>query len=227
MLPALNDTSSQQAQPTENTRAKTQKLMDYAATYPDAYIRYYASDMILHVDSDAAYLVLPKARSRIAGYYYFSKPNGQLNGPVHIECRTIEHVVASAVEAETSGTFHNGQTTLPFRIILIAIEHPQPPTPIKTDNTTAHGFIYDNIQLKRSKSWDMRYYWLRDKRTHGKFKLFWEKGTSNEADYFTKHHPTIYHRQMRPRYIKDKIEHAINSMASVLRGCIIPCVVWA
>ena len=28
--------------------------------------------MILHVDSDAAYLVAPKARSLIAGFYYLS-----------------------------------------------------------------------------------------------------------------------------------------------------------
>ena len=33
--------------------------MDYLATYPNAYIRYYASDMILNIDSDAAYLVAP------------------------------------------------------------------------------------------------------------------------------------------------------------------------
>ena len=41
--------------------------MDYVHTYPNAYIRFYTSDIILHVDSDAAYLVAPKARSRIAG----------------------------------------------------------------------------------------------------------------------------------------------------------------
>ena len=43
--------------------------MDYIATYPDVSIRYYASDMQLHVDSDAAYLVLPKACSRFDGYF--------------------------------------------------------------------------------------------------------------------------------------------------------------
>ena len=31
--------------------------MDYAATFPNTYVRYYASDMILNIDSDAAYLV--------------------------------------------------------------------------------------------------------------------------------------------------------------------------
>ena len=61
-----------QSKPTEQTKAKAQQLMDYLHTHPDAYIRYHASDMFLYVDSDAAYLVAPKARSRIAGYFYMS-----------------------------------------------------------------------------------------------------------------------------------------------------------
>ena len=40
--------------------------MDYMATYPKSYLCYYASNMILNIDSDAAYLVVFKARSRIA-----------------------------------------------------------------------------------------------------------------------------------------------------------------
>ena len=46
--------------------------MNYVNTYPNAYIRFYVSDIILHVDRDAAYLVAPKARSRIAGYFHLS-----------------------------------------------------------------------------------------------------------------------------------------------------------
>ena len=42
-------------------------LMDYLHTHPDARIRFYASDMIIYVDSDAAYLLAEKAKSRIAG----------------------------------------------------------------------------------------------------------------------------------------------------------------
>ena len=79
----------------------------------------------------------------------------------------------------------------------------QPPTPIKTDNATANGFIHDNIHQKRSKSWDMRYYWLRDRQLQKQFQIFWEKALSNLADYFTKHHPTKHHRQIRGTYIKD------------------------
>ena len=73
MLPALNEIASQQAKPTINIKSKCKRLMDYAATYPDVYIRYYASDMVLHVDSDAAYLVTPKAKSRIAGFDFNGK----------------------------------------------------------------------------------------------------------------------------------------------------------
>ena len=75
-LPALNTIASEQATPTKKTEQKCKRLLDYVPTYTNAFIRYYASDMILHVDSDAAYNVIPKARSRIADYYYLSgKPN--------------------------------------------------------------------------------------------------------------------------------------------------------
>jgi hypothetical protein len=155
---------------------------------------------------------MPKARSRIAGYYYLGNhpstgPHPELNGTILIECKTLKHVVASAAEAETGGIFHNAQMALPIRVILEAMEHPQPATPIKTDNATATGFVYNNINQKKSKSWDMRYYWLRDRENQGHFKVRWERGLDNDADYFTKHHATKHHREMRPRYVKDKVAH--------------------
>ena len=47
-------------------------LMDYLYSHPNATIRYKASDMQLHIQSDAAYLVAPKAKSRVGGYFYLS-----------------------------------------------------------------------------------------------------------------------------------------------------------
>ena len=61
MLPKINEIPDQQAEPTEETNDKVTTLMDYAHTYPSATIHYHASDIHLHIDSDAAYLVLPKA----------------------------------------------------------------------------------------------------------------------------------------------------------------------
>ena len=87
MLPALNQLSNQQANPTQNTLAKCKQLMDYAHTYQNATICFHASDMVLEVDTDAAYLVMPKAKSRYVGYFRLlndsNTPNRSLyNGAV-------------------------------------------------------------------------------------------------------------------------------------------------
>ena len=201
--------------------------MDYAATYLDAYIQYYASDMKLNIDSDASYLVLPNARSRIVGYYFFKINNNILNVSIHVECKTLKHVISSAAECETGGIFINGQNTIPLGAILISINHSQPPIPIKTDNTTSFGYAHNNVQLNKSKSWDMRRHWLRDNKTHEYIRVFWESGDTNDADYFSKHHPTKYHQLMRPKYVQDKVVQLFNMMKSTLRGCIIPRVVRA
>ena len=81
MLPALNEIGAQQSALTQKTLAATKVLCDYASTYPNATIRYHASGMCLAVDSDAAYLVLPNARSRYAGYFYLTpfKPTPKFN----------------------------------------------------------------------------------------------------------------------------------------------------
>jgi hypothetical protein len=42
------------------------------ATHPDAAIRYHASDMILHIHSDASYLSVSNARSQLGGLFSLS-----------------------------------------------------------------------------------------------------------------------------------------------------------
>ena len=159
---------------------------------------------------DAAYLVLPNARSRYAGHFYLSErpPKGDLtsvepptNGPIHTECRTIKTVMGSAAEVETAGLYGNTQMGTIIWRALMEIGHPQPPTPIKTDNSTANSFINVNIRQKRSKTWDMWWNWMRDKQTHNQFRFYWDKGSKNEGDYFTKHHPPKHHREQRSNYI--------------------------
>ena len=131
--------------------------MDYLSTYPDAFICYHASQMILRVDSDAAYLVLPKAKSRIAGFYHLTNnaptpAQATRNAPLLVECKTIKHVVTSAAEAETSALFHNAKTIIPNRKILIQLGHDQPTTPMKVDNSTAVGFVNKKITQNISKA---------------------------------------------------------------------------
>ena len=180
------------------------------ATYPESIIRFYASDMILSVDLDAAYLVLPKAKSRIAGFYYLTDRDlSYYNSPILVVCKTLKNVVASAAEAETGGLFLNGQEIVNLRHILISLNHPQPPTPLKTDNTTSTGFVHSNIKMKKSKAWDMRFHWLREKMAHEHLRIYWQPGSTNYADYYTKHHPTIYHKKMRE--IMYRLQTAIHA----------------
>ena len=67
MLLALNTLAEQQSSPTKNTESAIAHFLDYAATNTSAIIQYKASDMILHIDSDASYLSEPRAHSRTGG----------------------------------------------------------------------------------------------------------------------------------------------------------------
>ena len=125
-------------------------LLDYAATYPNPKLRFYASDMVLHVDSDVAYLVLPNSKSCYAGYFYLSdhppaygNPEPKLNAPTHINCKIFRNTLCSSSECETGGVFC--QDAIPIRISLEALDHPQPATPVKTDNSVAYSFSYETF----------------------------------------------------------------------------------
>ena len=78
--------------------------------------------------------------------------------------------------------------------------HPQPPTPIQIDNTTALGVVQNNV-LKKLKAMDMRFHWLRDRANQGQFRTHWRAGSTNLADYVTKHHAAIHHKTIRPVYL--------------------------
>ena len=230
MLPGLNEISTQQAAPSTTTASKVTQLLDYVSTHSDAAIRFHASGMCLHVDTDAAYLVLPRARSRIAGHFFLSdlpdfKRTITPNGPILTECKTIRTVVASAAKAETHGIFHNAQTALPIRYLLLQMGHSQPPTPIKTNNKVAKAFVKQEMRHKKSKTWDMRLWWLKDRMVQNHFKIFWDVGGNNWADYFTKHFAPQYHRILRQRYLQ-RTNSAIATVLTrtltspQLQGCV-------
>ena len=97
--------------------------------------------------------------------------------------------------------FLNARESIPARDALIEMVHPHGQTPIQTDNYTAHGVCNNNTQCKRSKSWDMRCYCMRCEESQKMFRVYWRPGTTNLADYFTKHHPAAHHRNVRPEFV--------------------------
>jgi hypothetical protein len=99
--------------------------------------------------------------------------------------------------------------------------HPQPSTPIQVDNTTAVGFANDTMKQKRPKAIDMRFYWVKCRTRQKQFIVYWGPGTSNLADYHTKHHSPVHHRLMRSTYVHPTTEQLANTLAScLLRACV-------
>jgi hypothetical protein len=97
VLMPLNDIATEQTKATEKTQAATNQMLDYLATHPDATIRYHASDMVLHIHSDASYLSVSNARSRLGGLFFLGNKSPEqdtLNGSVLNVAAVIKNVVA-------------------------------------------------------------------------------------------------------------------------------------
>ena len=143
LLVAIGSLSSAQSAPTEATLEAITHLLNYCATHPDAVIHYTASAMALHVHSDASYLSVTNARSRIGGYFCLTNrlsdpirapspdsPPLALNGPIHVNSTILKMVVASAAEAELGALFYNAKDAAMLRTTLEEMGHPQVATPI-------------------------------------------------------------------------------------------------
>ena len=194
----------------------TTYLLGHAHTYPDAGVTYRQSGVILHVDSDAAYLVAPGARSRAGGYQYLSNHGGTLpNGPVLTIAKVAKGVMASATEAELGALYMGAQGAVGLRDCLGAMGHAQPATPMGTGNNTANGATNGTMGQKRRKAIDVRSYWVRGRVGQGQPRVSWDAGKYNKGDSYAKHHPPTYHRQVRPIHT-----HVGGKPPECLQGCI-------
>ncbi len=72
----------------------------------------------------------------------------------------IRNGMSSAAKAELGALFLDAKTAVPDRKTLDEMGHPQPPTPIQTDNKTAEGLINNKIISKATKSSNMNFHWL-------------------------------------------------------------------
>ena len=223
MLVALGKITSAQTKGTEKTMEATIRLLDYAASHPDAAIRFSASNMILYVHSDALYLSEPNSKPRVGGIFFLGHKDKpplipRPNGPIHVETRIMRNVMAAASETEVGTLFHNDQETVFLRQVLKEMGREQPgPTRIVTDNSTAARFANHQTKLKRSKAMDMRFHWVPDCVDQGHIEIALEPGKHNHADYFTKHHPTTHHMRMRPVYLHTcNLIHLLTLLATAL-----------
>jgi hypothetical protein len=163
MLVALGTISSNQSKGTQATAQALTQLLNYAASHPDATVRYTTSNMYLHIHSDASNLseAKAKARSRAGGTFFLSSrppdpsatPDPDAtppphNGAIHTISSIMWNVMASATEAELGAVFHNARDCVPLRIALEEMGHPQAATPIQTDNACASGIANETVKQR-------------------------------------------------------------------------------
>jgi hypothetical protein len=228
---ALSALASKQTKAMQQTAQDAVKFLNYCHTHPDATIRYHASDMILKVQLDASYLSEPKARSIAAGHFYMGKrgtENDTTQGAILATTAIMKPVLSSASEAEIGALFKNCKRAEILRTTLEEMGWPQQATPVQTDNSTARGITNDNIKQQRSRSINMRFYWVRDHKQQGHFDIMWRPGKTNLANYYSKHHSAARHQERRPTYLhieEDKGRSPAANLAyalSILQGCVKP-----
>jgi hypothetical protein len=66
--------------------------------------------------------------------------NKLTNGAILIISTVLKHIMSSAAEAEIGVVFINAKEGAFLRTTLEELGHPQPPTPLETNNTTATGY---------------------------------------------------------------------------------------
>jgi hypothetical protein len=155
--------------------------------------------MILHIHIDASYRSVSNARSRLRGLFFLGNESPEqetLNGSIINVASIIKNLISSAVESEVGACFHNSQSGAQLRVTLAGLGHTQPPTPLRTDNSTAFGILNKKIKQKRSKAMYMQYHWLTDRVHQKQFDVYWRPGRENLGDYHTKHHSAQHHKDI-------------------------------
>ena len=101
-------------------------------------------------------------------------------------------------------TFLNTKDTTAIRTKLTKMRHPQPATPIQTDNQCIAGILNHTIKQRQSKEMGMHFYWMQDQVQQEQFHIIWWCKSENLVDYFTKHHPPFYHCLMHKKFLFTK-----------------------
>jgi hypothetical protein len=109
---------------------------------------------------------------------------------------------------------------MPIITMLTELGHPQPPTPMQVDSTTAKGFANGTIKQKKSKAMDMRWHWLKCRARQGQFLVYYRPGKENLADPFTKHHTPAHLDVMTPKFLlrTEQLAHAV--IHHIVPGCV-------
>jgi hypothetical protein len=163
VLMALSAIAVEQTKAMVKTMQKCIQLLDYLASNSEAKVRYYASDMIMNIHSDASYLLETGAQIRACSHFFMGwmPQNGEpikINSAFYVNATILKFVVVSAAEAELGALFHNYQDGIIFQKTLADMGHLQPKTPVHCDNATAVGIANNTIKRQHSRSMEIRFF---------------------------------------------------------------------
>jgi hypothetical protein len=217
MLAAVNHIATSPY--TEKTLAATKHLLIYAKTHSTAHVKFIACDMIMRAQCDASYNGRPKGRSTQGSLIYLGDSGypDEINGPVESCSSIISVVCASAAEAEYAALYETARLLLPMRQYLTELGYPQPATLILCDNAVAVKLANDNLVEKKSKTFDKRFHWIKDRVQQGQFEVAWRKGSQNLSDIFTKLLPVSQHKRLAKHlvwYSEEQVQPAIAKRAA-------------
>jgi hypothetical protein len=81
---------------------------------------------------------------------------------------------------------------------------------------------------------DVQFHWQRDQECQQHFRIYWQPGKLNYADYWTKHHAAPHHQNMRKEFLTPHIilemlrieqqnmlleQHKVNTTMDTWQGC--------
>jgi hypothetical protein len=170
-----NDIATEQTKATEKNTGHHKSIIGFSGNAPG---RHHQISCLRHDFAHPQRRLKPFGlkRTKPAGRSVFLRQQtpeqDQLNGSILNVASVIKNMVASAAESEVGACFHNAQSGAPLRVTLTELGHIQPPTPLRTDNSTAFGILNETIKQKRSKAMDMQYHWLTDRFRQKQFDVY-------------------------------------------------------
>ncbi len=134
----------------------------------------------------------------------------------HGVLRTFCLFPGDCAEGNENGEVHSSS-------VIEDMGHPQPPTLVHCDNSTAVGIANNTVKRQRSCSMEMRFLWVADAVKQGKFDIKYYPGKENLPDYQSKHLIGAHHTAVRQWYL-----HKLTSICelpradkpSTLKGCV-------
>ena len=188
ILTAISKLSAHQTTPTKDTFPFTvERIQGYLKKYGNHKIVFQASDMKLHIMSDASFDAEPKSRSRGGCFMWIGNNQPTLiNGPVFCQSKLLPGVPQSAAAAEISQHVESGKMGIYARRILRCLGYPQSPTIILADNLCSIDFAHNNTKGRTLKTIARRTHWLKHVVRKNVYIFRYISSKNNIADIFTK-----------------------------------------